>query len=86
MVAAEQGHVGRPPGLEQHEQRKGLQAVVASIYKIPHEDIVCCRDLPSRLKELEEVMKLPVNIPAHLQHTSVLELALHQNITSRNLC
>ena len=66
MIASQEGHVGRPPRLEQHEQREGLQAVVAAVHKVPHEDVVRLGDLPARREELQEIMKLPMDVSAHL--------------------
>ena len=40
MVAPEQGHLVRPPCLEDHQPGQGLEAVVAPVHKVPHEDVV----------------------------------------------
>ena len=40
VVASEQGHLVRPPRLEHHQPGEGLQAVVAPVHKVPHEDVV----------------------------------------------
>ena len=40
VVASQQRHVRRPSCFEQHEKRKHLQAVVPSVYKVSHEDVV----------------------------------------------
>lgn len=41
MIAAQQCHVSWISGFQEHEQGKGLQAVVASVDKVTHEDVVC---------------------------------------------
>ena len=41
VVPSEQGHVCWVSSFQQHEQREGFKAVVASVHKVTHEDVVC---------------------------------------------
>ena len=40
MVPSEQCHLVRPPCLQHHQPGQSLQAVVPSVHKVPHEDVV----------------------------------------------
>lgn len=66
MIPAKEGHVCRISGLQQHQQREGLQAVVASVHEVPHEYVVRVGHFAASSKELEQVVELPMNVPAHL--------------------
>ena len=43
-----------------------LQAVVPSIYKVAHEDVVGVGHLTSGVKQAEKIMELAVDVPADL--------------------
>lgn len=62
VVAAQQRNLLRIPRLEYQEQGKGLQAVVSSVNKVTHEDVVCVGQLTSCAEELKEVIELTVDI------------------------
>ena len=76
MVASEKRHVCWKSRLEQHQQRKRLQAIVASIHEISQENVARLWDFSSSPKELQEVMELPMDVSTHLQSTPVMPLFL----------
>ena len=47
VVASEESDMGRILKLEAEEQLKGLDRVVAAVYKVSHEDVAGVRDLSS---------------------------------------
>ena len=47
MVPSEQCHLVRPPCLQHHQPGQSLQAVVPSVHKVPHEDVVSVRRRPA---------------------------------------
>lgn len=47
-----------PLRLECEEAGEGLQAVVTPVHEVPHEDVVCVGDLPTRPEQLLQVVKL----------------------------
>ena len=67
VVSPKQRHVRWVPRFAQHQQREHLQAVVASVHEVAHENVVRARGLPARVKKLEEVMKLAMNVSTDLQ-------------------
>lgn len=72
MIASQQSHVCWISGLQQHEQGKGFQAVVASIDKVPHENIVGAWDFSPCLKQLEQIMELTMDVSTNLKEELVL--------------
>jgi hypothetical protein len=66
VVASEQSNVGGKAGFQQHEKGEDFQGVVPAVYKIAHEDVVGLRDGTSCVKELQEVMKLAMDVAADL--------------------
>lgn len=68
MVAPQQRHVGWVARLEQQQQREHLQAVVAAVHKVTHEDVAGAGHLPASLKQPQQVMELPMDVTTHLVH------------------
>ncbi len=77
VVAAQKRHVRGVARLEQHEQREHLQAVEAAVHKVAHEDIVGGGHLAARLKQLEQVMELAMNVAADLRTRPAAEHSPH---------
>ena len=67
VISSQQRHVRWVPRFAQHQQREDLQAVVASIHEVAHENVVRAGGLPARVKKLEQVMKLAMNVSTDLQ-------------------
>ena len=53
-------------GLQKHEQGEGFQAVVPSINKVPHEDVVCAWDFSPCLEQLEQIVELTMYVSTDL--------------------
>jgi hypothetical protein len=51
--------------LEAEEQRQGLNRVVAPVDEVPHKDVARVGHLSPRPKQLQEVVKLAVNVSTH---------------------
>lgn len=78
MVAPEEGHSVLVAYFEGDQEQEGLDAVVASVHVIAHEDVVGVWRLASYSEELQQVFELAVNIPADLhQRENILWLG-HQ--------
>ena len=67
VVSPQQRHVRGIPRFAQHQQREDLQAVVASVYKVSHEDVVGAWRLPAGVEQLQQVVKLTVYVAAYLR-------------------
>lgn len=68
VVPSQQCDVGWEAGFEEHEHGEDFQTVVSSVYKVSHEDVVCQRDLPTSLKQSQQVVELSVDVAAYLRH------------------
>ena len=66
MVSSNQSDSLRIPHFQSEKQEEGLHTVVASVHKVPHEEIVGFWALPSHLEELHQVIELAVNVSADL--------------------
>ena len=66
VVATQQRDVAGVARLEQHQQREHLEAVVPSVNKVAHEDVAGVRHRAARVKQLEQVMELAVNVATDL--------------------
>jgi hypothetical protein len=51
--------------LEGKKQRHDFDALVAPVHVVAHEAVVCPRQFSADLKDLHQVVELPVNIPAY---------------------
>mmetsp|Transcript_5811 Transcript_5811/g.22973 ORF Transcript_5811/g.22973 Transcript_5811/m.22973 type:complete len:281 (+) Transcript_5811:959-1801(+) len=58
-------HSIRVPHLQRQEQQKRLHAVKPAIDEVPHEQIVCIRAVAADFKQFQQIVKLPVNVPAY---------------------
>jgi len=65
VIATKQGDLVRPSGLEQEQSGESLEAVVASVHKVPHEDVVGVGHLAAASKQLLQVVELAVDVAAH---------------------
>ena len=65
MVPSEQCHLVRPPCLQHHQPGQSLQAVVPSVHKVPHEEVVCVWDISSYFEQLLEIIELTMNVATH---------------------
>ena len=79
MVAAKQRNFVRPSGFEQEQSGERLEAVVAAVYEVAHEDVVGVGDLAASTEELFQVVELAVNVAAdgdgreHRLHIGLLQ-------------
>ena len=73
VVAAQQRHVRRVPRLQQQQVGEHLQAVVAPVDEVAHEDVVRRRHLPRRLEQVQQVVVLPVDVAHDLDRRLELE-------------
>jgi len=64
MIAAQQGHILGVTRLQTQQQRQGLDAIMAAVHKIAHENIARLWYFPPTSKELEQVKELAVDVPA----------------------
>jgi len=64
VVAAKQCNFVGPSGFEQEQSGKRLEAVVAAIHEVAHEDVVGVGDLAASPEELFQVVELAVNVAA----------------------
>lgn len=46
-----------------YQQRHALDAVVASVDVVTHEEVVCVRTTTADLKQLCQIVELPVDVP-----------------------
>ena len=65
MVASQERHSVRPASFEDHEAGEGLEAVVAPVYKVPHEDVVGVWRRSALSEQFLQVVELSVDIPTH---------------------
>jgi len=65
VISAQKNNVLRVLGLEEEQERPRLNRIVAPVNVIAHENVARAGKIASSLEELEEVMKLAVNIAAH---------------------
>ena len=65
VITTQNGDSLRVSDLHGHEQRNGLDGIVASINVVTHEQVVVIWDLPTNLKELLEVMELPMDVTTY---------------------
>lgn len=72
MIASQQSHVCWIPSLQQHEQGEGFQAVVPSIDKVPHENVVGAWNFSACLKQLEQIVELTMDVSTNLNRKLVL--------------
>lgn len=64
VVASEQGDPVLVAHLEGQQHEEGLDAVPSAIHIVAQEDVVGIGRVPSDLEELEQVVELPVDVPA----------------------
>ena len=64
MVSPEERHTVGPASFEDHQPGESLQAVVAPVYKVSHEDVVCVRRRSALSEELLQVVELSMDISA----------------------
>lgn len=67
MIASQQSHMRWISSLQQHEQGEGFQAVVSSVDKVPHENVVRAGNFSACLKQLEQIMELTMDVPTNLR-------------------
>eukprot|EP00955_Chlamydomonas_euryale_P116917 366444-Chlamydomonas_euryale.AAC.38 len=70
MVPAQKGDVGWVARLQQHQHGEQLEAVVASINEISHENVVRRGNLAAGVKQAQQIVKLAMNVTAHLRQTT----------------
>ena len=63
VVASQQSHSVRPASFEDHQPGERLQAVVTSVHKVPHEDVVGVRRRAALSEQLLQVVELAVDVP-----------------------
>ena len=79
MIAAEDGDPAAVADLQGDKQGNGLDAVVAPVHVVTHEEIVCVRRLAPNPEQLHEVVELAVHIAADRHRTlDTLNIALHR--------
>ena len=65
MVSSEQRNSVRPASLEHHQPGEGLEAVVAPVHEVPHEDVVCVRGRAALSEQLLQVIELTMDVATH---------------------
>mmetsp|Transcript_24322 Transcript_24322/g.77061 ORF Transcript_24322/g.77061 Transcript_24322/m.77061 type:complete len:332 (+) Transcript_24322:206-1201(+) len=65
VVASDQRDALWVPDLERKQQQERLDRVVAAVDKVAHEDIVHGGHLTADVEQLEQVVKLPVDVAHH---------------------
>jgi hypothetical protein len=70
VVSTKQGHLLRVEHLDNHKQRKSLQAVVAAIHEIAHEDVIRVFHFATNFEEFHKVIELTMNIAANSNWTA----------------
>jgi hypothetical protein len=65
VVATNEGYVRRVARFHQKEVGKRLNTVAAPIDEISHENVAFVRDLAADVEQLQQVVKLSVNVPTH---------------------
>ena len=66
VVAPEESDSVWPPRLEDHQPGEGLQAVVASVHEVSHEDVVGVWGWTSLSEQLLQVVELSMDVSTHL--------------------
>ena len=66
MIAANQRNPVGVAHFERQEQQKGFHTVVAPIDKVTQEEIILIRTFTSYLEQLDQIIKLTVNVAANL--------------------
>jgi len=66
MIASQQCHMCRISSFQQHEQSERFQAVVTPVNKVTHEDVVGAWHFSPGGKQLEQVMKLTMDVSTNL--------------------
>ena len=64
VVSSEQSHPVWPPSFEHHQPGEGLEAVVAAVHEVAHEDVVGVGRRPALPEQLLQVVELAVDIAA----------------------
>lgn len=62
MVAADEGDAVGPADFEGEQEQESLDRVESPVYKVAHEEILDVREGTARVEELEQVVKLAVDI------------------------
>eukprot|EP00166_Cyanidium_caldarium_P005904 ctg_754.g447 len=65
VIAAQDGHSPRIPQLETDERGDRLHRVVAAVHVVAHEEVVGVRALAAYFEQLQQVVKLTVNVATH---------------------
>ena len=65
MVASQQSHSVWPASFEDHQPGESLQAVVTTVYKVPHEDVVCVGRRSTLSEQLLQVVELSMDVSTH---------------------
>ena len=64
MVSSEKSHPVGPPSFEHHEPGEGLEAVVAAVHEVAHEDVVGVGAVAAGLEQRLQVVELAVDVAA----------------------
>ena len=67
VVASDQGYSIGVSHFKSQQQQKSLNAVVASVHKITHEQVVGVGALATYFEQLNQIIKLSVDISANLK-------------------
>jgi len=51
VISTQQRHAGWVASLEQQQQGEDLKAVVPTVHKVAHKNVVCAWDLAARVKQ-----------------------------------
>lgn len=62
MIAPQNGDPIPVAHFQGDKQADGLDRVIASVNIVPHEEVVCVRAVPSYSEQLQEVLKLPMDV------------------------
>lgn len=62
MVSAKKSNLVRIPSLKRHKKCKRLEAVIPTIHKVSHKNIICRGKFPSYLKKFQQIIELTMNV------------------------
>lgn len=65
VVPSQECNTVRPLGFQYQQVGEGLQTVVASVHKVPHENVVCVWDLATSPEQFTQIIKLSMDISTY---------------------
>ena len=72
----------RQTRLQREQQQEGLDAVVAAVHEVAHEQVVGLRAVAADLEQLHEVVELPMDVAACARRVALHQCAGGNALTS----